>query len=257
MSHFVSEFLGTAVLVLLGNAIVAAVALTRTRAHGTGWPAVALGWGAALTIGAWIAAPSGAHLNPAVTIALACAGLVDPATLGSHVIAQLLGALVGALVTAVVFLPHWRLTEDSSRVLACFCSVPAVRAPLSNFLAETVGMFLFVLGVFAIAGHPWTPPEVYAPGMEGLALEDPSWRAAWWQFAGAVGLMLAIVLFSLGATMGGAMNPARDLSSRLVHALLPLPGKGPSDWGYAWVPVAGPILGALAGVMVAGMAGLR
>lgn len=251
MSDFTSEFLGTAILVMLGNALAASVLLSRTRAENAGWIAVSLGWGAALFVGVWIAASSGAHLNPAVTIALCAAHLIEPASLGIHIPAQLLGAAAGAVVATLPFLPHWRLTEDRERLLGCFCSVPAVRAPLSNLLAEAVGMFVLVFGIFAIVDHPWTPPHVVVIDADGVSTASQLWRAGWWQFAGGLGLLLAMIMLAIGSSMGGAMNPARDLSSRLVHSLLPIPGKGSSEWEYAWVPVIGPVLGALAGAFLA------
>jgi glycerol uptake facilitator protein len=251
MSPFTSEFLGTAVLVLLGNTLASSVLLSRTRGENAGWLAVSMGWGLALFVAMWVAASSGAHLNPAITLALVASGACDAGRLSSHLPGQFLGAMAGALVASVVFLPHWRQTEDPSRVLGCFCSVPAIRAPISNLLAEAIGMFVLVFGVHAMVAQPWTPPEALAINGDGIFHTALLWRADWWQFAGAVGVLLGVVMLTIGSSMGGAMNPARDISSRLVHAVLPLPGKGTSDWSYAWVPVVGPLIGALAAVFAA------
>ncbi len=251
MSPFTSEFLGTAVLVLLGNTLASSVLLSRTRGENAGWLAVSMGWGLALFVAMWVAASSGAHLNPAITIALVASGSCEAGRLSSHLPGQFLGALAGALVAAVVYVPHWRQTEDPSRVLGCFCSVPAIRAPISNLLAEAIGMFVLVLGVHAIVAQPWTPPEALATEADSIFHAAQLWRTEWWQFSGAMGILLGIVMLTIGSSMGGAMNPARDISSRLVHALLPLPGKGSSDWGFAWVPVVGPLIGALAGAFTA------
>lgn len=253
MTPYLSEFIGTAVLVFLGNAVVANVLLRRTKGRDSGWIVIATGWAMAVFVGVVVAGASGAHLNPAVTIALWADGTFAANLVPGYLMAQMAGAMVGAFLVYLQFLPHWGITEDAGAKLACFSTGPGVRAPLSNMLAEALSTFVFVLAVLMLVDSPWAKSAgIHAPDapaadptlLWSMKVADGRWApmvvaATFW----GVGL-------GAGGTTGFAMNPARDLGPRLMHAILPIPEKGSSDWGYAWVPVVGPILGALLAVAV-------
>lgn len=234
-TSFFGEFMGTLVLILLGNGVVANVLLKRSKAEGAGWMVIATGWGFAVTIGVFTAQACGsadAHLNPAVTLGMAVVS-GDFSKLGTYVLAQLLGALCGAFLVWLHFHPHWKVTEDADLKLACFSTSPAIRAPLWNIVSELIGAFVLVLGASAIFSKTVAPAGI-APGL-GPYL---------------VGVLVWSIGLSLGGTTGYAINPARDLGPRIMHALLPLGKKGGSDWGYALVPIVGPLAGAaIAGVL--------
>lgn len=230
LSPFFGEFVGTAVLILMGQGVVAGVVLKGSKAENAGWISITAAWGFAVFCGiiTSIACGSpGAHLNPAVTIAVAV-HTGQWASVPSFLLAQMLGGAVGAAINWFFWLPHWAMTEDQGAKLAVFCTAPAVRKPWLNLLQEAIatGVLLLVIEcigskVFAVAGP--------APGLSPYLVAILVW---------GVGL-------SLGGTTGYAINPARDLAPRLMHQILPIAGKGPSDWGYAWVPVAGPLLAAV------------
>ena len=235
-SRFFGEFMGTLVLVLLGDGVVANVLLKRSKAEGSGWMVITSGWAFAVMAGVFTAIACGsadAHLNPAVTIGFAVsAGSFGK--LAPYVMAQTLGAFVGATLVWLHFFPHWRETEDARLKLACFCTSPAIRSFGANLVSEIIGTLVLVLVVGAIfskavaAGGP-------APGVGPYLVASLVW---------GIGL-------SLGGTTGYAINPARDFGPRLAHALLPIAQKGGSDWGYAIVPVLGPLIGgALAGAIM-------
>ena len=231
MTPFASEIIGTALLILLGDGVVANVVLARTKGNGGGWIVITWGWGMAVFVAVFtVGAFSGAHLNPAVTLGLAIAGKFDWAQVPPYIAAQFIGAFIGAALVWLVYRPHFAVTEDRSLKLAVFCTGPGLRKPLDNLVSEVVGTFVLVFTVLFLA--------VSTFGLGGLD-------------ALPVGLLVLAIGLSLGGTTGYAINPARDLAPRLVHALLPMPGgKGSSDWGYAWVPVVGPLLGAvLAGLL--------
>jgi len=252
MTPFVDELVGTALLVLLGNAVNANLLLSRTRGERSGgaWPAAATGWALALFVAtAFAAHGSGAHLNPAVTLALWQKGSLPAASVPSYIAAQFLGAAIGAMLVLLLFLPHWGRTDDPGRKLACFATVPAVRAPLSNCFSEAIGAFVLVLGILLfrsasmIPGQGATPSSLHAIASASIDL-------------GAVGAVPVALLFwalalGVGGTTGIGWNPARDLAPRIVHAMAPIPGKGSSDWSYAWVPVIGPIIGGVAAAVAA------
>lgn len=235
-SPFLGEFLGTLVLVLLGNGVVAGVLLNQSKAHASGWICVTAGWAFAVMAGVFTAAACGSadgHLNPAVTLGMAIiAG--DYTKLATYVPAQMLGALVGATLVWLHYLPHWRATQERDSKLACFCTAPAIRSLPANLLSEVIASFVLVLGawaIFAKSASPTGPAAGLGPYLVGSLV---------W----GIGL-------SLGGTTGYAINPARDLGPRLAHAVLPIAGKGGSDWAYGWVPVLGPLLGAsLAALLV-------
>ncbi|MCF7985068.1 MAG: aquaporin family protein [Thiohalocapsa sp.] len=231
MNPFLGEIIGTAILLLLGNGVVANVVLNGTKGHGAGWIVIAWGWGMAVFVAVFtVAAFSGAHLNPAVSVGLAVAGKFDWAQVPAYVMAQMLGAMIGAALVWVMYRPHFAQTDDQDLKLACFCTAPAVRDVPSNLFSEILGTFVLVFAVLFLAVSVF-----------GLGALD----------ALPVGLLVLAIGLSLGGTTGYAINPARDLGPRLIHALLPMPGgKRDSDWGYAWIPVVGPIAGAaLAGLL--------
>ncbi len=228
------EFVGTAILILLGNGVVGGVLLAGTKAENAGWMAITTGWALAVFAGVAVAISIGdsdAHLNPAFTVAsVVMTGHAE--RLFTYIPAQILGAMVGAVLVWLLYLPHWRPTADISKKLACFCTGPAIRQPPSNFLSELIGTFVLVLVAASLFSHRLAPGGL-APGLGPVLVGALVW---------SIGL-------SLGATTGYAINPARDFGPRLVHSLLPIPGKGASDWGYAWVPVLGPVAGGIAAAL--------
>jgi glycerol uptake facilitator protein len=229
MNTFLAEMTGTALLILLGNGVVAGVVLSDTKNNNAGWLVITIGWALAVTFGVYtVGSISGAHLNPAVTIALAATGQFDWAQVPGYVAAQLIGAFIGACLVYVHHLPHWARTADAGSKLACFSTGPAIRHTTANLISEFIGTFALMFGLSAIGANR------FAEGLNPLV----------------VGALVLSVGISLGGPTGYAINPARDLGPRIAHALLPIPGKGSSDWGYAWIPVAGPILGAVAGAML-------
>ncbi len=238
MNPYLAEFLGTAILVTFGNGVVANVVLARTKGHNGGWIVITTGWALGVFVGAFCAAPfSGAHLNPAVTVAMAAAGKLSADRVLGYLLAQMLGGIVGGGLVFLFYREHFRVSEDADGKLACFCTAPNLRHLPQAFFCETMGTFFLILPIFLM-----TDPVVKLPVGAGGA-EAPVGL-------GTLGLVpVALLVFGIGLSLGGttgyAINPARDLGPRLAHALLPIPGKRDSDWSYAWVPVGGPILGAL------------
>lgn len=225
MTPFLGELIGTTILLLLGNGVVANVVLDATKGQGAGWIVIAWGWGMAVFVAVFtVAAFSGAHLNPAVTLALAIAGKFAWADVPGYVAAQFLGGALGATLVWLVYRDHFARTEDADLKLAVFCTGPAIRNPVSNLVSEIVGTFVLAFAVLFLA--------VAVFGLGGLD-------------ALPVGLLVLAIGLSLGGTTGYAINPARDLAPRIMHAILPIPGKRDSDWTYAWIPVAGPVIGAI------------
>lgn len=237
MTPFFAEFLGTTLLVLFGNGVVANVVLARTKGNNSGWVVITAGWGVAVFVAAFCSAPfSGAHLNPAVTLAMAIAGKLELAQVGPYIAAQMLGAIVGAVLVYLFYLGHFKATEDADNKLACFCTGPALRSLPQSLFCETLGTFCLILPIFLIRNVKisWpagTEQAHAAVGMGSLGLIP-------------VGLLVFGIGLSLGGTTGYAINPARDLGPRIAHAFLPIPGKRDSDWSYAWVPIVGPLVGA-------------
>ena len=229
MSPFLAEVLGTMLLILLGDGVVANVVLNRTKGQNSGWIVITAGWAFGVTVAVYaVGTFSGAHLNPAVTIGLASIGKFPWASVPAYIAAQMLGAFLGACLVWLAYLPHWAATPDPGSKLAVFCTGPAIRNPGSNIVTEVIGTAVLVLGVLAILTPKNLNPEYGWNVGLGPAL---------------VGVIVWAVGLSLGGPTGYAINPARDLGPRLAHALLPIPGKGPSAWGYAWIPIAGPIIG--------------
>lgn len=229
MSPFLAELLGTMLLILLGDGVVANVVLNRTKGQNSGWIVITAGWALGVTIAVYaVGAFSGAHLNPAVTLGLASIGKFAWASVPAYIAAQMLGAFLGATIVWLAYLPHWVVTESQGAKLAVFCTGPAIPNPLSNLLTEIIGTAVLVLGVLAVL----TPKNLNP---------DYGWNVG--LGPALVGIIVAAIGLSLGGPTGWAINPARDLGPRIAHAVLPVAGKGHSDWGYAWIPVAGPIIG--------------
>lgn len=213
-------------LILLGDGVVGGVILKGTKAEGAGWVVITFAWGLAVTMAIYaVGSISGAHLNPAVTLGLAAVGNFAWENVPAYLLAQMLGAMAGATLVWLHYLPHWSRTADQATKLGVFCTGPAVRSTWANLLSEVIGTFVLVAGVLFIGANKFT---------EGL---NPM----------VVGALVVSIGMSLGATTGYAINPARDLGPRLAHFLLPVAGKGGSDWGYAWIPVAGPVIGGFLG----------
>jgi glycerol uptake facilitator len=239
MNPIVAEFIGTAILVILGNGVVANVLLSRTKGNNSGWIVITAGWALAVFVGVFCSQRfSGAHINPAVTLAMAAAGKFAWAKVPGYMVAQMLGGFTGACTVFLFYRAHFKVTEDDGAKLACFSTAPNIRNLPQAFFCEVVGTFLLVLPVFLI-----TDASMTLPGTSGESTQVPIGL-------GALGaLPVALVVFAIGLSLGGttgyAINPARDLGPRLAHALLPIPGKHDSDWAYAWVPVVGPLVGGL------------
>jgi glycerol uptake facilitator protein len=230
MTPFFGEFIGTGLVILLGQGVVSNVVLARTKGNNSGWIVISVGWGMAVFVGVYCsAAASKAHLNPAVTIAFATLGKISWKLVPLYITAQILGAMAGSAVAWLCFRPHFGATAEADAKLATFCTSPAIRSYGDNLLAEMISTFILILGVLFIA----------APSSSLGALD-----------ALPVGLLVLAIGLGPGGTTGYAINPARDLGPRIMHALLPIPGKRDSDWSYAWVPVLGPLLGSLLAVLV-------
>lgn len=228
MNPYIFEFIGTAMLILIGNGIVANLVLKETKGGDSGWTGISLAWGIAVFIGVFISADvSGAHLNPAVTIGLATAGKFSWLLVPGYFMAQILGAMMGNLLVWLSYKKHYEATEDSNAILATFSTIPAIRSPFWNLTTEIIGTFALVFGVFYIAGGAVGDNPVSLGSLDALP----------------VALLVMGIGFGLGGPTGYAINPARDLGPRLLHSLLPIKNKGKSDWGYAWVPIVGPAIG--------------
>jgi glycerol uptake facilitator protein len=243
MSVYLAELIGTMILIILGDGVVANVLLERSKGQGSGWIVITTGWGLAVTVAIYsVGRISGAHLNPAVTIGLASIGAFPWAQVPGYLAAQLAGAFLGAATVWLVYLPHWAVTPDPDAKLGVFSTGPAIRKPAANFAAEVIGTVLLVFGVLAIAANA---QSLHKPGDIDLSVVFS---------AGLQPLLVGFLVWSIGLSLGGptgyAINPARDLGPRLAHALLPIPGKGGSDWPYSWIPVAAPIVGGVLGAQL-------
>jgi glycerol uptake facilitator protein len=229
MNIFLSEIIGTCLLILLGNGVVANVVLAKTKGHGSGWIVITFGWAIAVFVGVYAAAAgSGAHLNPAVTIALAMKENVWH-NVPVYFAGQMLGAMLGALLVWAQYKQHFDETENPDLILAAFCTAPAIRNVWSNLFSEILGTAALILGVLFIA-----KPQTTLGALDALP----------------VALLVLGIGLSLGGTTGYAINPARDLGPRIMHTMLPIKGKRDSDWSYAWIPVIGPIIGAVVATMI-------
>jgi glycerol uptake facilitator protein len=229
MSIFLGELVGTMLLVILGNGVVAGSILKGTKAENGGWVVISIGWGLAVTLAIYaVGSISGAHLNPAVTIAFAAVDEFEAGLVPLYIAAQMTGAFLGAIVVWLHYLPHWKETKDPATQLAVYSTGPAIKRTWSNLVSEMIGTFILIFGLMAIGANKFT---------EGL---NPL----------VVGLLIVAIGVSLGGTTGYAINPARDLGPRLAHYLLPMHGKGSSSWSYAWIPVLGPIVGGTLGALI-------
>ena len=231
MTPFLAEFIGTALVILLGNGVVANVVLTGTKGNGGGWMVITTAWALAVFVGVVVSAPySGAHLNPAVTFALAISGKFEWAQVPIYMLAQLLGAMLGSLLVWVKYKDHFLVTDDKGLKLAVFSTGPAIRNTISNLISEIIGscVLLFVIFYFTTAEIVDTKTPVGLGSLGAIPVMFLVW---------AIGL-------SLGGTTGYAINPVRDLGPRIMHSILPISGKGSSDWSYSWIPVIGPMIGA-------------
>lgn len=240
MQAYIGEVIGTMLLIILGDGVVANVLLGKTKGNNGGWIVITTAWAMAVFVGVMVVgAVSGAHLNPAVTIGLAVAGNFSWGQVPGYIIAQMVGAFIGAVIVWLTYFQHWAATSDPGLKLAVFSTGPAIRNTVWNLVTEIVGTFMLMFGVLGIRGA--------VMGTEAIDL-------------GALGaLPVALLVWAIGLSLGGptgyAINPARDLGPRIAHAILPIPGKGSSDWGYSWIPVVGPIIGAVIAALLWGILG--
>jgi glycerol uptake facilitator protein len=236
MSATLAELLGTMILVLLGDGVVANVVLKQTKGHNAGWIVITAGWGFAVAVAVYCTGTiSGAHLNPAVTLGMAAIGKFEWALVPGYIAAQMAGAFLGGVLVWLAYLPHWKETHDQGAKLAVFCTAPAIRHTVGNLICEIIGTAVLVLGVLAILSPANLLPNSGFDKGFGPAL---------------VGMLVWSIGLSLGGPTGYAINPARDLGPRLAHFVLPSPGKGGADWGYAWIPVLGPAMGGILGALL-------
>jgi glycerol uptake facilitator protein len=239
MQAYIAEFIGTMILIILGDGVVAGVLLRNSKAENSGWIVITFGWAMAVAVAVYCVGQfSGAHINPAVTISLAVTGQFDLALVPGYIIAQFIGAFVGGVIVWLAYLPHWAETEDEGLKLGVFCTAPAIYNTPANVVTEIIGTFVLVFGISGIVANAGAVPgdlsAVIASGLNPLL----------------VGLLVLGIGLSLGGPTGYAINPARDLGPRIAHAVLPIAGKGGNDWGYSWIPVVGPIIGGIIGAVL-------
>ncbi len=239
MTPFIAELIGTMILILLGNGVVANVVLAKTKGHGAGWVVITLGWGFAVFAGVLVAQDfSGAHINPAVTIGLVAAGKFAASEAPLYIAGQMLGAAIGTTLVFLMHRDHYRATGDQGTKLATFCTSPAIPNVWTNMLSEMLGTFVLIFTVLYITGPNFVSDNPGTPAGLGSLGALP------------VALIVVAIGMSLGGTTGYAINPARDLAPRIMHQLLPIPDKGGSNWAYAWIPVVGPLLGGIAAAVL-------
>lgn len=240
MNVYLAEVIGTMILLILGDGVVANVLLNKSKGQNGGWMVITTGWAMAVIIAIFcVGRVSGAHLNPAVTIALAVVGSFPWSQVPGYILAQIIGAFLGAVVVWLAYLPHWAETEDEALKLAVFCTAPAIRRPVHNIISEVIGTAILLFGILAIAANAQklTTPNginlsiVFSQGIQPIL----------------VGFLVWGIGLSLGGPTGYAINPARDLGPRLAYAILPIANKGTGDWGYFWIPVVAPIVGGVIG----------
>jgi glycerol uptake facilitator protein len=236
MQAYLGEFIGTMLLIIFGDGVVAGVLLKNSKAENSGWIVITFGWAMGVAVAVYcVGQVSGAHINPAVTIGLAATGQFDWLQVPGYIIAQFLGAFVGGVIVWLAYLPHWRPTEDPGLKLGVFCTAPAYRATGPNLITEIIGTAVLLFGVLGIAANAGAVggdlSAVIGAGLNPLL----------------IGLLVLGIGLSLGGPTGYAINPARDLGPRIAHAVLPIAGKGSNDWEYSWIPVVGPIIGGILG----------
>ena len=228
MSNFTAEFIGTMLLILLGNGVVAGVLLKDSKAENGGWIVITLAWGLSVTFAIYaVGGVSGAHINPAVTLGLAATGELAWNLVPAYLAGQMLGAIAGATLVWIFYLPHWKVTEDAELKRAAFCTAPAIRNTWANLVSEIIATFVLLLSLMFIGANK------FSEGLNPLI----------------VGFLIVAIGLCLGGTTGYAINPARDLGPRIAHLLLPIAGKTDSDWSYGWIPVIGPIIGGIYGAL--------
>jgi glycerol uptake facilitator protein len=228
MSSYFGEFIGTMILIAFGGGVVAGSVLKGTKSENNGWLIICLAWGGGVAFAVYAVGDiSGAHLNPAVTLGLALSGQFGWEKVGGYIVAQILGAFSGAVIVRFHYGPHWSLTQNTESKLAIFCTGPAIRHYPSNLLSEIIGTFILLFGLMFLGANS------FSDGLNPLV----------------IGALISAIGFSFGGTTGFAINPARDLGPRIAHFLLPIPGKGSSDWAYSWIPVFGPLVGGTAGCL--------
>jgi len=228
MTEFLGEIVGTFILIYLGCGVVAGTLLKESKSEGSNWLVITLAWGLAVTMAIYaVGEISGAHINPAVTLGLWAAGSFEGQKVLPYILAQFIGAFLGASACYIHYLPHWSRTEDAELKLAVFATGPAIRNTFSNLVSEVLGTFILLFLIMALG------PDKFTEGLQPLI----------------IGLLVLVIGLCLGGTTGYAINPARDLGPRIAHFILPIIGKGPSDWGYSWIPVIGPILGGITGAL--------
>ncbi len=250
MPPYLAEFTGTLILILLGDGAVATVLLKKSKGEGSGWIVITTGWGLAVAIAVYsVGRISGAHINPAVTIGLVSIGAFPWNQVAGYVAAQVAGAMTGAILVWLAYLPHWKETDGADAKLSVFCTGPAIRSYPCNLITEIIGTAMLVFGVLAIAANA---QELAKPGDLDLSAVFSSGLQPL-----LVGLLVLAIGISLGGPTGYAINPARDIGPRIAHAILPIPGKGSSDWKYSWVPILGPILGRVGGAWLFVLVGLQ
>jgi glycerol uptake facilitator protein len=238
MTAYIGEFIGTMILIILGDGVVAGVLLRNSKAENSGWIVITFGWAMAVAVAVYsVGQFSGAHINPAVTIAFAVTNQFEWALVPGYIIAQFLGAFVGGVIVWLAYLAHWPETEDEGLKLGVFCTAPAIYNTPANVITEIIGTFVLVFGVSGFIANAGAVPgdaaAVIGSGINPLL----------------VGLLVLGIGLSLGGPTGYAINPARDLGPRIAHAVLPIAGKGGNDWGYAWIPVVAPIIGGILGAV--------
>lgn len=243
MNVYTAELIGTAMLILFGNGVVANVVLADTKGNNSDWIVISAGWGIAVFVGAFCAISSGAHINPAVTVAMVIGDNMAIGKAVGYIIAQMIGAMIGAALVFCFYYEHFKVTDNTDAKLACFSTAPNIRNLPQAFFCEVIGTFALILPIFMMTDPSLTQPG--APATLGL---------------GSLGFLpVALLVFGIGLSLGGttgyAINPARDLGPRIIHAILPVPGKRDSDWSYAWVPVAGPITGGVLAAVLFKMIG--
>src|SRR5919112_401342 len=238
MEAYIGEFIGTMILIILGDGVVAGVLLRNSKAENSGWIVITFGWAMAVAIAVYCVGQfSGAYINPAVTLAFAAVGQLDWAVVPGFIIAQFLGAFVGAVIVWLAYLPHWEETEDEGLKLGVFCTAPAIYNTPANIVTEIIGTFMLVFGISGILANAAAvgggAAAVIGSGLNPLL----------------VGLLVLGIGLSPGGPTGYAINPARDLGPRIAHAVLPIAGKGGNDWGYSWIPVVAPVIGGILGAL--------
>lgn len=248
MEAFVAEIIGTMILVLLGDGVVANVLLRQSKGENSGWIVITFGWGMGVAMAVYsVGAISGAHINPAVTVGLASIGAFAGAFSGwamvpVYIAGQMIGAFIGACLVYLAYLNHWEPTADPALKLGVFCTAPEIPNTVANFLTEVIGTAMLVFGVVAIAANVGQIDQAAEIDLQAV-----------FSF-GILPLIIGLLVFAIGLSLGGptgyAINPARDLGPRIAHAVLPIPGKGGSDWGYSWIPVAGPLVGGVIGAVL-------